>query len=42
MKKKKKVRIRFVKNTKKIEMPIDENSLRVYAEMMRGRWNGKI
>ncbi len=41
MKKQKKIQIRFVKNTKKRAMPIDEDSLRLYAEMMRGRWSGK-
>ena len=42
MKKQKKIQIRFVKNTKKRVMSIDEDSLRLYAEMMRGRWDGKI
>ena len=41
MKKQKKIQIRFIKNTKKRVMPIDEDSLRLYAEMMRGRWSGK-
>jgi len=42
MKKQKKIQIRFVKNTKKRVTSIDEDSLRLYAEMMRGRWHGKI
>ena len=42
MKKQKKIQITFVKNTKKRIISIDEDSLRLYAEMMRGRWHGKI
>ena len=42
MKKHKKIKVRFVKNTKKRELSIDEGSLRLYAEMMRGGWHGKV
>tara|TARA_B100000886_G_C20421760_1_gene491946 strand:+ start:61 stop:189 length:129 start_codon:yes stop_codon:yes gene_type:complete len=42
MKKQKKIQVRFVKNTKKRVLFVDGDSLRLYAEMMRGRWHGKI
>ena len=42
MRKQKKIQIRFVKNTKKRIMSVDEGSLKLYSEMMGGRWYGKI
>ena len=42
MKKQKKIQIRFVKNTKKRIMSVDEDGLKLYSEMMGGRWYGKI
>ena len=43
MKKKKKVQIKFINNNAyKRVMSIDKQSLKLFAEMMRDRWHGKV
>ncbi len=42
MKKKKKIQINFVKKIEKKINLIDKDSLRLYCEIMKGRWHGKV